>query len=492
MIKATQITFKYADKPLYTECNFSVGKNMKVGIVGPNGAGKSTLFKLITGEEALDGGTIQVDGTLSSVPQEVRHDPAFEVSTSAQEYVDPQGKIQIHELRKMFVGIGLEIDLYDKPHSLSGGQKTRLAILRALVEQPDILLLDEPTNFLDTEGRTWVMDFLSHYPHTLLLISHDMNLIDSSIDKVITIDPLSQKIDEQNGTYSHYLSTKGQKEEALKRYIVNEQKHIARMKKGLRKMDRFTSDKGVRQRTQLKKRIQRLIIELPEAPKELKEMRISLPVPTRVGEVPLIVQSVSKTFDDCDVLKNVTLAISRGERLALIGPNGAGKSTLIKILMGLLEPDSGEVVRDEKLDLGYYSQENELFDENQSILEMMNDHTGYDDRVIRPLLAGFLFSGSKVHQKISTLSGGEKTRLSIARLLSHNHNMLILDEPTTYLDVMSQRIILDVLKKYTGTLIIVSHTQDFLRELRPDYAFLLPDNLLVPWTDALLPEVSKM
>lgn len=492
MIKAINLTFSYNDKILFGEGSFSVGKGMKVGIVGPNGAGKSTLFRLIIGEESPDEGQIKVDGTVAAVPQEVKHDPALEVSSTIRMYIDPLKKRESHELKKMMAGIGLTLDLDTVPHSLSGGQKTRLAILRALIQEPDVLLLDEPTNFLDIEGKKWVMDFLSRYPHTLLLISHDMELIDSHIDKIIAINAQTNTIEEQNGTYSHYISTRKQREEMLKRQILNEQKHIKRMKEGLIKMDRYTSEKGVRQRTQLKKRIKRLEAELPEAPKELKSMRFTFLEPARVGELPIMVDHISKSFEDVRVLTDVSLAIHRGERLALIGPNGAGKSTFIKILMNLIQPDAGEVTRDAQLDIGYYSQEKESFDEGQTLLDMMRDHTNAEDRYLRPLLAGFLFSGNKVHQEIKKLSGGEKTRLSIARLLSKRHNMLILDEPTTYLDVMSQRVILEALKKYKGTLLIVSHTEGFIRELEPDRAFFLPDNRVVTWTEDLLSEVGKM
>lgn len=492
MIKATNITFSYTDMPLYEKGNFSVGKGMKVGVAGPNGAGKSTLFKLITKEEIPDTGNIVVEGTVASVPQEVKYDPALDASPTLKIYIDPLEKKEQHELEKMMAGIGITLDLKTAPQSLSGGQKTRLAIVRALIQEPDILLLDEPTNFLDIEGKKWVMNFLSRYPHTLILISHDMQLIDRYINKIIAINPLTRTLEEQNGTYFHYLETQKQKDDLLKRYIIKEQKHIKHMKHGLEKMARFTSKKGIRRRMQVKKRVQRLEDELPEAPKELKNIRFSFLEPGRVGELPIIVKHLCKSFGDEDVLLDVSFVCYRNERVALIGQNGAGKSTFIKIIMGLLPPDSGTIIRDEKLNIGYYSQEKESFDEDQTILEMMRKHTEFDDNKIRPLLARFLFSGNKVHQKIEKLSGGEKTRLSIARLLSRNHNMLILDEPTTYLDVMSQRIILEALKNYKGTLLIVSHTEGFVRELQPDRALLLPENRVVAWAEDLFFEVTKI
>jgi ATP-binding cassette, subfamily F, member 3 len=493
MISATNITFRYIDRPLYRAGNFSVGRGMKVGIVGPNGAGKSTLLKLITGEEVPDEGQVRVEGTLASVPQEVRYDMDLETAPTVQAYIDPTGKLPDYELEKMLAGIGLpELRLDMKPFSMSGGQKTRLAIIRALVREPDILLLDEPTNFLDLEGKKWVMDFLMRFPNTLVLISHDIELIDASIDKVIAINPTTQTIDEHKGSYSNYLAVKGQKEDLLKRQILNEQKHIKRMKIGLRKMDRFTSDKGVRQRTQLKKRIKRLEEALPEAPKELRLMRFSMPEPTRVGELPLIVDGVSKSFDGVLVLEELSFAMRRGERLALIGPNGVGKSTLIKIIMGLLDAESGSVHKDAALNIGYYSQEKESFDEEKTVLESILEASPFGEPVVRPILAGFLFGGNKVFQQIKRLSGGEKTRLAIAHMLSQSHNMLILDEPTTYLDTMSQRVILEALKRYTGTLLVVSHTPQFIQELQPDRALLMPQGVCVKWGDELLREVAEV
>lgn len=492
MIYGRKIFYSYGLAPQFDEANFSIGKDQKAGLVGPNGAGKTTLFNLISGIDSPNAGTIVVEGKVGIVPQEVKHDPHLENAQSIRNYINPDNKLSDHELRQILIGLEYETDLDTKPQQLSGGQKTKLAIARAIIAEPDILLLDEPTNFLDIAGKKWLMNFLSHYPKTLLMISHDLKLLNRYIDKILYINIHTKKIEEYSGNYDQFLKLQKQSQDLLKRNILNEQKHIKKMKKGLIKMDRYSSEKGVRARKRLKDRIARLIINLPDMPTELKSIRIRLPEPTRVGEIPLMVKHIYKTYSEEHVLEDVSLSLYRGERMVLIGPNGAGKSTLIKILMQRVKQDSGEVIRDENCTLGYYSQEFETFDEGKTLVEMINEQSSQPESVIRPFLARFLFPGKKVFQKINTLSGGEKTRLSIATLLLKNYNTLILDEPTTYLDVMSQRIILEALKEFKGTMLVVSHTPEFIKELQPKRVLLLPQNRIVPWTDELYDKISEI
>lgn len=490
MIKATNITYAYTDSPLFEKGTFTVGDGMKVGLVGPNGAGKSTMFNLILGKDQVEEGSLEVTGTVSLVPQEVKHDPAMEAAWNIREYINPYAMKEDHELEAILRGLEFNrVDLNSSTKGLSGGQKTKLALARSLISEPDLLLLDEPTNFLDIEGKKWVMSFLASYPNTLLIISHDLKLLDRHIDKVISINPQSKTIEEYNGNYSTYVSVKKQQEEIVKRHIVTEQKHLKHMKKGLQRLARNTSKKGVRQRVMLKKRIQRIEDALPEMPKELKTMHFALRDPAWVGKVPIMAKHISKSYGGNAVLQDVSLTIQRYERIALIGPNGVGKSTFIKIIMNMIEPDNGSLIPDEKLKIGYYSQEFETFDMEKTVMETMLKHTEIESYA-RALLARFLFRRDKIDQKVSTLSGGEKTRLSIALLLAKDYNVLVLDEPTTYLDVLSQRIILEALKAYKGTMLVVSHTEDFIRELKPTRALILPENNVVDWTDELLERVS--
>jgi len=490
MIQVKNLTFAHL-RPIFTEVSFTIGDGQIVGIAGPNGAGKSTLFKLLMQEELPKEGEIIIDGSIVLVPQEIKYDPVLEKCHTTREYLDEHYVQDDREILSMLHGLEMtDIKLYDSPHHLSGGQKTKLAIIRALLMEPDILLLDEPTNFLDTKGKAWVARFLATYPKTLLLVSHDLELLDNAIDKVIAINPQKAQIEEYKGTYSQFLKLKEQHDALLTRQIVNTTKHVKRMEKSLVGLMSRKSEKGVRQRVQLQKRIARIKDHLPPLPKEAKGFKMNLPTPQDLSDTPVRITELSKAFDDKIILEDLTLSIGKGEKLALIGQNGAGKSTFIKILMGGIEPDSGEIVKAEKLKIGYYTQELETLDFGKNLLEMVATIKALPEEKIRAHLAAFLFSGDRVFQRVGSLSGGEKTRLSIALLLLENYNMLILDEPTTYLDVLSQRIILEAIKRYTGTLVIVSHTEEFIKELKPDRALLLPEQQIVNWDDSLLDQVG--
>jgi ATP-binding cassette, subfamily F, member 3 len=492
MIKVENMSFSYPFGTVFDAVSFSVGKGFTAGLVGPNGAGKSTLLKLLLGEEFSGSGKVEVTGSIGYVPQEIKHDPVMEQSGSVKEYIDPEEKKDDLELYSMMQGLELDVALIEKPQHLSGGQKTKLAILRALVMEPAILLLDEPTNFLDIAGKKWLMTFLQTYPHTLLMISHDLPLLDASINKVIAINPLNKKIEEYKGNYSTFVKLQKEHEALLKRKIINEQKHIKQMELGLQRMARYTSKKGVRQRTVLKRRVEKLKANLPELPKEIRSITVSLPEVTSTGEIPIKAEHITKIYADEMILADVSLTVYRNERVAIIGPNGVGKSTFIKTILGQVVPDAGEVTIDNSVSIGYYSQEFETFDFAKTVLETAEEQGDLRTDKIRPFLAKFNFTNSRLKQKISTLSGGEKTRLSIALLMMKSNNVLILDEPTTYLDVLSQRVILEALKEYKGAMIFVSHTEEFVSELRPNRVLLLPENKVTYWIPELTRQVANV
>lgn len=488
MIKAQNLSLGHQFGNLYENVNFSVGTNIKAGLVGPNGSGKSTLLKAIIGQLAPLEGRLIVSGTIGYVPQEVKTDSELEASKTVKDYVDPKNIHPDHQLLTTLAGLELtELSLSASPQNLSGGQKTKLSLAKALISKPDILLLDEPTNFLDQKGKGWVMNFLSNYPKTLLMISHDLELLDKYIDKIISINPQYKTIEEYKGNYSKYLIAKKQKDELLRRSVLNEQKHIKKLEKSLSLYDQFSRKKSV-----LARRIERLKETLPELPKEVQKIKLNLPPLSNVGEIPISIKNITKSYGNNKILENFSLSVIRGKRIALIGPNGAGKSTIIKILTGLTPPDSGEVVKDDNLKIGYYSQEFETFDFSQTLAEAAIEISGGSELLIRPFLAKFMFTGDKIHQKISTLSGGEKTRLSIALIMLKNNNFLVLDEPTTYLDVTSQKIILEAVKSYTGAMLIVSHTEEFITELNPDTAVIMPDGLVRHWSPELVAKVSEI
>ncbi len=481
MILAKNISYGYSRLSIYNESSFNIIKGEKVALVGPNGAGKSTLFKLLMKEYQVTDGDLQVVGKVGYVPQEIKHDPILDTATDIQSYLDPEFKKQDYELMMMLSYLEVNADLTEVPRKLSGGQRTKLALLRAIIEEPDILLLDEPTNFLDAEGKRWIMEFLSEYPNTLIVISHDINLLDRHIDKVIAIDPTSKKIGEYKGNYSKYVKLKESSDEMLKTRFENEQKEIKRMKKSLLKMARMSSEKGARARANVQTRIDRMTEALPELPKELAYIKFSLPDPIHTSEIPIMARDIQKSYDGDVILTDVSLSIRRGERVALYGPNGAGKSTFIKILMNRIQPDTGEVIKDEKLHIGYYSQEFETFDFNKTILETVEETCSLPLTQIRPILAKFNFLRERIYQTVGSLSGGEKTRLSIALLMLQGYNLLILDEPTTYLDIESQKIILEALKSYKGAMLFVSHTEEFVEGLTPSRIMLLPENKIKHW-----------
>lgn len=477
MISVKNIDYSFTKDPIFKNASFLIGKNSKVGLVGVNGSGKSTLFKLLTGELEPDDGKIEIKGQIMSVPQEVKRDEKMEKASSVREYLDPKNDKEDYELSRIIFRLELgNLSLDDSPQELSGGQKTKLAIARALIAEPDILLLDEPTNFLDTKGTEWVMNFLGRYPKTLLIISHDLNLLDKNIIKILEVNNHKKTIDEYTGNYTEYVKLKGDKDALLVKQIHVQKHNIVEMRKGFIKIAHAKSEKGVRQKIQIERRIEKMVENLPEMPPQARRIRMQLPDPAWTGELPMIIENICKSYGEKKVLANVSFEIKRGERIAMIGQNGAGKSTLIKILMGMVLPDSGEIIKDDKLKVGYYSQEFETFDFDKTLMETVKEKCEMTESELRGLLGRFLFPGSKVFQKVGSLSGGEKTRLSIATLLAKNYNLLILDEPTTYLDVLSQRLILEALKAYKGAMVIVSHTPEFINELKPSRKFLLPEN----------------
>jgi len=486
MLKVTDLTFSYGERPLYQEVGFIVGKGQKVGLVGPNGSGKSTLLSILTGKESGYTGRVEILGKVILVPQEIKYDPEMEKSSSVRKYIDPSDLHQDFEIGKMLHGLDLNINVDSDPKVLSGGQKTKLALARALFQNPDILLLDEPTNFMDKEGKVWVTRFLSEYEGTVILISHDLKLMDKVIDKVLVISPHNSSIEEYKGTYSDYVRLKKEHDERIRREIEIKSRHIKKAQA------RYQSMRADEKKSILRRRIEREILALPEAPAELKKIKVRLPTPRRVGELPIKVMGISKSYGSLEVLHNLDFSILRNEKIVFIGSNGTGKSTLIKILMGRLSPDNGEVIEGSGLSVGYYSQEFETFDFKKTVIGTFCEITNKDESYARAFLGSFLFSNEKVFQNVGSLSGGEKTRLSIASLAGADNNLLVLDEPTTYLDVLSQRVILESLKKYEGAMIIVSHTPEFVRELSPHRALLFPEQKMVYWDDQLLDRIAEI
>ncbi len=425
MLQVTDLAFGFGEKPHYSGVNFRISKGQKVGLVGPNGSGKSTLLKIIRGIEHGFTGKVKLDGSVGFVPQEIKHDETMDKSKSVRDYVDSNEILSDFEINKMLKGLELSIDLNHDPKTLSGGQKTKLALARALFQNPDIFMLDEPTNFMDIGGKKWVMRFLSEYQGAVIVISHDLELMDTAIDKILAVTPYNGKIEEYKGNYTEYLKLKADKELNLKKELEIKTRHLKRTE------ERYNNSRAVATKSILRRKVEREREALPEVPQELKKISIKLPEPKRIGEVPIKTVEIKKSYGDLEVLRGVDFTILRGERIALIGSNGTGKSTFIKILMNMLTPDSGEVRRNDDLAIGYYSQEFETFDFNKSVMETFCEATKMNEGMARSFLGKFMFAGDKQLQRVGSLSGGEKTRLSIACLTGKDNNLLILDEPTT-------------------------------------------------------------
>lgn len=477
MIKVTDLSFTWTDKPIFSGVSFSVNDKEKVGLIGTNGSGKTTLFKILAGKEQADDGHVRVEGKIAFVPQEVKNDPDMDASENITSYLNVSDDPS-HEINRILAGLGLkDLNMELSPKILSGGQKTRLALTRAILSKPKILLLDEPTNFLDEAGKKWVANFMNNFDGTIVLISHDLEFLGGKLNKILYINPQTKSIDVYGGNYQNFIKLKEEKEKLLERHIETEQKHLKQMKKGLLKMSHFKSKKGIRIKLMIQRRVEKMEEEMPTMPPEAKKIKLVLPDPMWVGEIPIYTRNIGKSFGTKRVLNKINLTIKRGEKTALLGPNGAGKSTLIKILLGDVIPEEGEVIRDPKLKWGYYCQELTNLVPNITLIETIKGlESGMNEGQIRSLLGRMLFVGDKIFQNVSTLSGGEKTRLSIARLLAQNFNFLVLDEPTTYLDPLSQRLILESIKDYKGAMLIVSHNQDFINELSVDQKMYLPEN----------------
>ena len=486
MLQVNDLAFGFGEKPLYSGVNFRVSKGQKIGLVGPNGSGKSTLLSIIRGVEHGFTGKVKLEGSVSLVPQEIKHDPVMDKSRTVREYVDPNENLLDFEINTMFKGLELSINLNHDPKTLSGGQKTKLALARALFENPDILMLDEPTNFMDIGGKKWVMKFLANYQGAVIVISHDLELMDTAIDKILAVTPYNGRIEEYKGNYTEYIKLKADKEMNLKKELEIKERHLKRTE------ERYNNSRAVATKSILRRKVEREREALPEVPQELRKISIKLPEPKRIGEVPIKTVEIKKSYGDLEVLRGVDFTILRGERIAIIGSNGTGKSTFIKILMDMIAPDSGEVRKNSELAVGYYSQEFETFDFNKSVIETFTEFTKMHEGMARSFLGKFMFAEDKQLQRVGSLSGGEKTRLSIACLTGKDNNLLILDEPTTYLDVMSQRIILEALKEYKGTMIIVSHEPEFMKELKPTKAYFFPEHSMKYWDDELLDKVEEV
>lgn len=510
VLSCKNIQKSYGIDVILKSVTFNINEGEHVGLVGPNGAGKSTLFKIINKQIEPDSGDIFVDKnrcvgylaqhlsleTSNSIYDEVTsvfqdllnlenklrelevemnkpydssnsqyHDKIIrDYTTSTELYTNRGGYTYKAEISRVLKGLGFADEDYTKPISiLSGGQKTRVALSKLLLSNPDILLLDEPTNHLDLAAIEWLEEYLKDYKGTVLVISHDRFFLDAITNK--TFELSNGIMDTYNGNYSSYIELKKKAyEDKLKAYNL-QQAEIKRQEEIIERYRSFNREKSVRAAESRQKALDKM--ERIDAPnKERKINAIKFETQIKSGNDVLHIENLSKSYGAKTLFKGLELEIKRGERTALIGENGRGKTTLLKILMEREEKDSGICVLGKNVFIGYYDQEQSNLDDNKTVLdEVWDDFPQLTTTELRNALAAFLFTGDDVFKKISTLSGGEKCKINLLKLILSKSNFLLLDEPTNHLDIMSREALEDALLSYDGTVLVISHDRYFLNKI---------------------------
>ena len=504
MLLLNNISLNFGGHDLYKNVSMQVKPKDKIGLTGKNGAGKSTLLKLILGAEKPSSGTISITKgfKLGYLPQELDHHSSRsifnELVSANKEVVSINNRLdainlelttrtdyestsylgildELSDLNErltqldgdnlnkdaemLLKGLGFNQNELDRPYNeFSGGWKMRVEIAKLLIQKPDVLLLDEPTNHLDIESIEWLEKYLKSYSGIILLISHDRQFLDNITNRTVEIS--KSKFYDYNCNYSTYLK---QREEELLQQISakkNQEKYVQHTQQLINKF-RAKKNKASFAQSLIKKLEKLEDIEIDTL--ESGGMKFSFPEPIASGKVALTVKKLTKSYPEKEVLNNIDFSISRGDKISLVGKNGTGKSTLIKSIVKDVS-FQGEVIQGHNINVGYFAQdETTKLDPNKTVFETIDDvAVGEIRKKIRQILGSFLFSGDDVEKKVKVLSGGEKTRLSLCKLLLEPYNFLILDEPTNHLDIISKEILKEALERYTGTLIIVSHDRDFL------------------------------
>jgi ATPase subunit of ABC transporter with duplicated ATPase domains len=383
------------------------------------------------------------------------------------------------------VGIGND-ELHQPVATMSGGQRRRVELARILFAETDVLLLDEPTNHLDLDAKAWLIEYLSTYKGGMLVVSHDLPLLDEAITSVLALE--HGVLEAYRGNYSHYLVEKERRREQRERERKHQDEAIARLEENIRRF-KGTTEKMAKIARSWETRVDRMKRELVEVQKSGKKVRVNFPQPDPSGRVPLAAAGLAKAFGDNVVFVDIEFAVERGERMLLIGLNGAGKTTLLRILAGVETPDLGEVSLGHNASLGYYAQEHEQIHAGVTVFDHIRKAARLPDQTLRGLLGTFLLA-DKIDQDAATLSGGEKTKLALSMLVAARPNVLLLDEPTNNLDPQAKEALLDALTVYEGTVVMVSHDTDFVAQLMPDRAVLMPDGEMRFFDEQLLDLVA--
>ena len=505
LLDCQNITKSFGTNEIFHDISFHINENEKAALVGVNGCGKTTLLKIIVGELPADSGNIVFsndarfgylpqhpdisdDSTIYEYMLEAKRDiinmenelHALEekipsasgeelenlmarYSRLSQNFELQNGYAYKSEVTGVMKGLGFsEEDFGRRVSTLSGGQKTRAALGRVLLTAPKLLILDEPTNHLDMESVAWLETRLMNYPNAVLIVSHDRYFLDRIVNKVIEIENCSSIM--FSGNYTQFSEKKAIIRKAAYNAYIKQQQEIKRQEAVIAKLKSFNREKSIKRAESREKMLGK--IELLEKPAETNaNMQLRLEPYIESGNDVLRVENISKAFSDEPLYEDLNLEIHKGERVALIGSNGTGKTTLLKIITGLLEPDTGSVTFGSNVHIGYYDQEQQVLDPEKTIFDEISDAYPYlTETKIRNVCAAFLFTGDEVFTPIRSLSGGERGRVSLAKLMLSEANFLILDEPTNHLDMYSREILEGALNAYTGTVFFVSHDRYFINK----------------------------
>jgi len=522
MITATAVEVRAGAAVLLEEATFRVAAGDKIGLVGRNGAGKTTLTKILAGEGQPASGAVTRGGPVGYLPQDPRTGDldvlardrilaargldtilhGIEAAEQEMASTDPAthergmsryGRLETEfqarggyaaesEAAQIAASLGLPDRVLGQPlATLSGGQRRRVELARILFSDAETLLLDEPTNHLDADSITWLRDFLRAYRGGLVVISHDVGLLDSTVNRVFHLDANRSALDVYNVGWSTYLTQREQDERRRRRERANAEKKATALKAQADRM-RYKATKATAAQN-MERRADRLLSGLEGQRRADRVAKIRFPDPAPCGRTPMRASELSKSYGSLEIFTDVDLAIDKGSRVVVLGLNGAGKTTLLRILAGLDKPDTGAVEPGHGLKVGYYAQEHETLDTDRSVLDNMRTAAPQlTDTETRRVLGSFLFSGDAVDKPASVLSGGEKTRLALATLVVSSANVLLLDEPTNNLDPASRAEILAALRTFKGAIVLVTHDEGAVNALDPERVLLLPDGVEDFWT----------
>ncbi|MBG0816875.1 ribosomal protection-like ABC-F family protein [Planomonospora sp. ID82291] len=523
MIIASDIELRAGARLLIEGASFRVNPGDKIGLVGRNGAGKTTLTKVLAGEALPASGTVTTTGEVGYLPQDPRTGDLQVIArdrilsargldeilrelrqaelgmSSADERtrdraVRAYGRLEdrLHvlggyaaesEAASIASSLGLPDRVLGQPlETLSGGQRRRVELARILFSGAETLLLDEPTNHLDADSIAWLRDFLRSHQGGLIIISHDVALLEATVNRVLHLDANRMVIDTYNVGWKAYLAQRETDEKRRRRERANAEKQASALMSQADKMRaKATKAKAAQD---MQRRAERLLSGLEVERRSDKVAKLRFPQPAPCGRTPITATDLSKSYGSLEVFTDVNAAVDRGSRVVILGLNGAGKTTLLRILGGIEQPDTGEVRPGHGLKLGYYAQEHETIDPERTVLENMRSAGGeLPDVELRKVLGSFLFTGDDVDKPAGVLSGGEKTRLALATLVLSAANVLLLDEPTNNLDPVSREQVLTALRSYSGAIVLVTHDEGAVDALRPDRVILLPDGVEDAWSD---------